>query len=266
MGWSLRPRMWPAGPRGSDEPHRPTPVTACGGEDGGGLRSGSWSLDADGGARLAAVSMRRLWLCARSPRDRLRGGARPQGRRARSMTAGAGAPCSGGRCPSRRRSSGAGDAGPSTARRFPRGAPPFDACGDSSHCGAASVASHESASANRRSCDSPAFLSADRARGRRRRSSPSHLLRSRRVVRAARSCLGMSAAHLMRSMCPSSERVGLAEDSPRVSHRSDVPELVGVDHRPDRLNPAVEHVECHRDQHLTVAVSEDRAWLTIRLV
>jgi hypothetical protein len=44
-----------------------------------------------------------------------------------------------------------------------------------------------------------------------------------------------------------------------------VRELVGADHRADRLDLAAEHVERHRGDHLAVPVAEDRARLPVHL-
>ena len=45
-----------------------------------------------------------------------------------------------------------------------------------------------------------------------------------------------------------------------------MPELVGVDHRADRLDPSVEYVERQGVEDLAVPVAADRAWLAVHLV
>src|SRR5687768_9069684 len=57
----------------------------------------------------------------------------------------------------------------------------------------------------------------------------------------------------------------LADNRPRVPHRTQVPELVGVDNRTDRLDPAVENVERQRADHIAGPVAEDRARLAVQL-
>jgi transketolase len=58
----------------------------------------------------------------------------------------------------------------------------------------------------------------------------------------------------------------LAGDRPGVRHRTHVPELVGVAHRADRLDPPVEYVKRQGVEDLAVPVAEDRARLAVHLV
>ena len=60
--------------------------------------------------------------------------------------------------------------------------------------------------------------------------------------------------------------VHFAGDRPGVRHRTQVPELVGVAHRADRLDPPVEYVERQGVEDLAVPVAEDRARLAVHLV
>ncbi len=50
-----------------------------------------------------------------------------------------------------------------------------------------------------------------------------------------------------------------------VRDRTQVPELVGVAHRADRLNLPVEYVERHGKEHLVVPIAEDRSRLAVYL-
>src|SRR5690242_15639651 len=58
----------------------------------------------------------------------------------------------------------------------------------------------------------------------------------------------------------------LMEDRPGVRHRTDVPELIWVDHAADRLDPPVQDVEHQGADHLAVAIADDRAGLAVHLV
>src|SRR5882757_1686279 len=58
----------------------------------------------------------------------------------------------------------------------------------------------------------------------------------------------------------------LAEDRPGVRHRAYVPQLVRVDHRADRLDPAAEYVKRQDIDDLAVPGADDRARLAIHLV
>src|SRR5215204_3527860 len=58
----------------------------------------------------------------------------------------------------------------------------------------------------------------------------------------------------------------LAVDRPGVRHRTQVPELVGVDHRADGLDLTLKDVERQRVDDLAVPVAEDRARLAVQLV
>src|SRR5262249_47978615 len=58
----------------------------------------------------------------------------------------------------------------------------------------------------------------------------------------------------------------LAGERPGVRHRAYVPELVGVAHRADHLNPPPEYVERQGKEHLVVPVAEDGPRLAIHLV
>src|SRR5215207_4029658 len=57
----------------------------------------------------------------------------------------------------------------------------------------------------------------------------------------------------------------LACNCPRVRHRTQVPELVGVSHRADRLDPPAEHIERQRADHVSVPIANNRARLAIHL-
>jgi hypothetical protein len=56
-----------------------------------------------------------------------------------------------------------------------------------------------------------------------------------------------------RSIRAPARLVRLAGDRPGVRHRTHVPELVGVAHRADRLDPPVEYVERPGKEHLSTA-------------
>src|SRR6266700_1885782 len=71
--------------------------------------------------------------------------------------------------------------------------------------------------------------------------------------------------HTVRSICGPASLVHLAGDRPGVRHRTQVPELVGVDHRAYRLNLPVEYVERQGVEDLAVPVAEDRARLAVHL-
>src|SRR6266498_5906392 len=58
----------------------------------------------------------------------------------------------------------------------------------------------------------------------------------------------------------------LAGNCPRVRYRAQVPELVGVNHRADRLDAPVEHIEGHRAGHVAVSIAKNRARLPVHLV
>src|SRR5580658_4245319 len=55
----------------------------------------------------------------------------------------------------------------------------------------------------------------------------------------------------------------LVHDRPAVRHRSDVPELVRVEHRADRLDLPAQYVERHGGEDLAVPVADDRARLAV---
>jgi hypothetical protein len=55
-------------------------------------------------------------------------------------------------------------------------------------------------------------------------------------------------------------------DRPGIRHRPQVPELVGVDQRPDGLDLPVKDVERQHEEHPATRVTDDRARLTIDLL
>src|SRR5580704_15981309 len=87
------------------------------------------------------------------------------------------------------------------------------------------------------------------------------------VRRAARSDpANLERDRLFRSILGPPGLVHLAGDRPGVPHRTHVPELVGVLHRADRLDPPAKYVKRYGAEDLAVPVAEDRAWLAVHLV
>src|SRR5688500_6404457 len=69
-----------------------------------------------------------------------------------------------------------------------------------------------------------------------------------------------------KSMSRPASLARLAVDRPGVRHRTQVPELVGVDHRADCLDLTLKDVERPRVDDLAVPIPKDRARLAVHLV
>lgn len=75
--------------------------------------------------------------------------------------------------------------------------------------------------------------------------------------------LGVGSRGAVRGPCA---RLASRQDLPGIRDRAQVPELVGIEHRADRLDPAAEYVERQGIHDLSVAVAEDRTRLAVQFV